>query len=90
MTSKGDPSCNYIFLLKYLWLDPEAGRGSANVFQTDIQSLTIVCFVYIFLALEAIYLDIASVGAHSMATPTQCQCQCHSTAQREPNIKRSL
>ena len=49
------------------------------MFSKQIQSLTIVCFVYIFLALEAIYLDIASVGAHSMATPTQCQCQCHSS-----------
>ena len=49
------------------------------MFSEQIQSLTIVCFVYIFLALEVIYLDIASVGAHSMATPTQCQCHCHST-----------
>ena len=53
VTSKGDPSCNYIFLLKYLWLDPEAGRGSENVFLTDTISNNCLFCLYIF-----------SIGSH--------------------------
>ena len=57
----------------------------------QIQSLLFVCFVFIYLAWEVIYLDVASMGCTRHGhSHTRCQCQCHSPGDRDYNTSSVL